>query len=811
MSVVRSLLRIAARGVAAALLAGTMLARGSVPAQTPEVPPGAWHALPDTRLDQAKRGDGTPMLPQALPGGTESGIAGVYAYSGGALDATRGRIMIVRTGGHVDWAGNQVVAFDIPTKKWLLLQDYSKDYPRYRGAPCRKGSDGAYADPPVPKGCSRATEPAAAVYKDGSPASLHTYGNQAHMPTVDAVLSAGGLRWWDAEPANATWWWKPEKGWESKPSRRPGGYTGVMIWDGDAKVVWYRSSQQFAAYDPAADAWKMYFTGPAGRDHSESSAFALDPAGHKLYRFTRKTGPPWGLQVLDLKSPSTPETTLATTGDTQVESVTGAGLIWDADLPGLVAFGKSADGQRGAIYTLDVAQNPAAWKRDEVSESAAAPPVPSPSGTWGRFVRYEGRYYVTMSPRQDVWVYTPAWKVAPTPTPRARARGLYAPATRVALAADASPKAAPGTSVPPAMAAPTSGPLPANTWVTVPQPPPGKAPLARSGKHARATYDTKRGRLLITGGDRDGSDAGNASVWSVNLADGTAEELSPMCRPAPELMPNFPDNVVWAYDSRRDQAVLLRGFFFGLSRGQAVCKRDDPNIVRTDLLFDLASRTWQPPPWPVSPLGLGSDSGGPTFGVYDEATDHVYAYKWDGAWGGNMLILNRANNSWERIRFGESPRDGPVRNAYCVRSQMALEPGKAIYMSCISNKKPMLVRFDLAKKSATGLEMPEGYVAPPTDQETYMVFDPRARVLLHPFVPNLAGVVSTLYVYDLDAKGWSARPVPTDQSPRVFGNLAAWDPESGALVLYGGHGTTIGEGVRLVPGPVTWRYRYVKE
>jgi hypothetical protein len=357
---------------------------------------------------------------------------------------------------------------------------------------------------------------------------------------------------------------------------------------------------------------------------------------------------------------------------------------------------------------------------------------------------------------------------------------------------------------PAAREAPATGALPANTWVAVPQPPPGKAPLSPSGKHARGAYDTKRGRLLITGGDRDGSDAGNASVWSVNLADGSAEELSPMCRPEPELMPNFPDNVVWAYDSRRDQAILLRGFFFPLSRGLAVCKREDANIVRDDLVFDLASRTWRPAPWPVSPMGVGSDASGPSFGVYDEATDSVYAYKWDGAWGANMLILNRATNSWERIRLG-------LRNAYCLRSQMAHEPGKALYMSCISKKTPVLVRFDLAKKSATGLPMPDGYVAPSTDQETYMVFDPRVRVLLHPFVPSLAGVLSTLYVYDLDAKSWSERPVPKDLPQRVFGNLAAWDPGSGALVLYGGHSTTGRDGVRITISPVTWRYRYVKE
>ena len=672
------------RVVAAALLVGCVTA----PAQAQHPAPGSWQTLPNTSLDQSKRADGAPLLPLTLPGGTESGIAGVYAYSGGAFNATRDQILIVRTGGHADWAGNQVLAFDIPERKWILLQDYSREYPKYHGVPCRRAADGSFMDPPVPKGCSQATEPAVNIYRDGTPASLHTYGNQTYMPTVDAVLTAGGLRWWDAEPANATWWWKSDKGWISKASRRPGGYAGVMVWDPEAKLVWFRSSRELASYDPAADVWQSRFSMQPGGNHTESSALALDPTGRKLYRFARKTAAPWGLRVIDLKNLSGKETTLPTTGDTQVESVTGAGLVWDPDLAGLVAFGRSADGKRGAIYSLDLSQNPAAWKRHDPPGSND-PPGPNTTGTWGRFARYEGRYYVTMSPKQDVWVFTPPWKTAPPPA-RAQTPRLYAAA--VGAAADDTPAA---------KDAPAPGALPANTWVAVPQPPPGKAPLARAGKHARGAYDTKRGRLLITGGDRDGSDAGNASVWSVSLADGSAEELSPMCRPEPELMPNFPDNVVWAYDSRRDQAILLRGFFFPLSRGVAMCKRDDPNVVRADLVFDLATRTWLPAPWSVSPMGVGSDSSGPTFGVYDEPTDSVYAYKWDGAWGANMLILNRATNAWERVRLG-------LRNAYCLRSQMALEPGKALYMSCISKKIPVLLRFDLGKKSATGLPHARG-------------------------------------------------------------------------------------------------------
>jgi hypothetical protein len=783
--------------VVAALLAGGMLGTVSGQSPTPAPAPGTWQALPNSRLDQAKRADGTPLLPNPLPAGSESGL-GVFSYSGATLDERRGQIILVRTGGHADWAGNQVIAFDIPSAKWVLLEDYSRAYPKYSGPPCKRGPDGAFVDPPTPPRCSQVTEPAVDQYRDGSPASLHTYGNQAYMPPVDAVLSAGGLRWWDAEPANQTWWWAHGKGWISKPSRRPGGYSGIMIWDPTAKLVWYRSAAAFASYDPTADSWRVHFQMRAGADHTESSAFALDKEGQKLYRFSRKpAGGPWGVRVIDLKSPSTRETTIETTGDTQVETIKGAGLVWDPALPGLVAYGKSANGQKGALYTLDLRETPAVWRRHDPPNDVHPPP-PHSTGTWGRFARYGGRYYITTSPLQDVWVFTPPWGT-PAPPRAARPR----PYAALSGAADAEQAPATDTASPPAKGA---EPLPANTWVPIPQPPPGKAPLARGGKHARGAYDTRRGRLLITGGDRDGSDGGNGSVWSANLADGTAEELSPMCRPAPELMPNFPDNVVWAYDTKRDQALLLRGYFFAQARGMTVCKRDDHQIVRQDLVFDVESRTWQPAPWPVSPLGPGSDSAGPTFGVYDEITDSLYAYKWDGAWGGNMLILHRDSNTWERVRFSGKRE----RSAYCLRSQPALEPGKALYMSCLS-KGPVLIRFDLKSKSATALDMPEDYKAPTTDQETYMVFDPNARVVLHPFTPNLAGVMTTLYIYDVETKKWSERPVPTEMSPRVFGNLAAWDPQSGALVLYGGHSTTIAPGVRLLIAPVTWRYRYVKE
>jgi len=104
--------------------------------------------------------------------------------------------------------------------------------------------------------------------------------------------------------------------------------------------------------------------------------------------------------------------------------------------------------------------------------------------------------------------------------------------------------------------------IPVNTWTLVPALPEGTPPTKRAGKHLRVLWDSQRSRHVITAGDSFGSDAGQPAVRSFDATTGLSTILSPSCIPAPGLMPNWPDNVGWCHDTKRDKYLMFRGFYF---------------------------------------------------------------------------------------------------------------------------------------------------------------------------------------------------------------------------------------------------------
>jgi hypothetical protein len=76
-----------------------------------EVPVGTWKELPGTKLKDAWASWGQP---EHLPQGSVTGASSmITAWNSGALDTKRGLFVMPRGGGHADWAGNQVIAFDV--------------------------------------------------------------------------------------------------------------------------------------------------------------------------------------------------------------------------------------------------------------------------------------------------------------------------------------------------------------------------------------------------------------------------------------------------------------------------------------------------------------------------------------------------------------------------------------------------------------------------------------------------------------------------------------------------------------------------
>ncbi len=348
--------------------------------------------------------------------------------------------------------------------------------------------------------------------------------------------------------------------------------------------------------------------------------------------------------------------------------------------------------------------------------------------------------------------------------------------------------------------------------------------MARGGKHARLAYDSKRHRMVLAGGDRDGSDAGNNSVWAFTVGS-AATQLSPLCRPYPDWIPSFPDNVTWVYDSVRDRMLIMPGYFTDLPRLQTVCGRSDDRVLRRLRpdgtyskeagLFNLTSNAWAPPTWPYpDELGYGGDQQ-TNWGAYDPQKDMVVRFYWDGAHGNNLQRLHLATNTWSRFKLpqgtgGTTTERSRIRNTYATTSQPALDvQGRSIYVVAKSTMSSQvewrLLRVNVDTGIAERIALPAGFIGPDVGDggtDLLLSFDPVNRVLIHTLFPSLAGDVSAVYVCHVDAgHRWTTVPLPrTAPAPPLKANVGGFDAGRGSLVLIGGHAVTKADGSRT-PSP----------
>jgi hypothetical protein len=378
--------------------------------------PGIWQELPGTAFTASSvfcANPGAPgppnCLPKSLPnGGNNIPGAAISAWVDGDYDPATGRLIVPRGGGHGDWAGNQVVAFNARTHTWEYLAPYSAAYP--------------------PMGTGLPDSAFTPVYPDGSPASVHSYGCQAWMPWLDQFYSGGGIYW--NPPGNSTpqspFWWSPAGGFSlsswTRKAIRPGGYGCSAIADPATQRVLLRLAGLLTAYNPATDTYTTLFSQAAGGDAFAQSALALDPASRKLYRIA--AGTVGALKVADLNSLALKEAILSTEGDTQIQTIAGAGLIWDAGR--LVGFGPGPVSGTGALYTLDPArcgltgQPKCRWQR-HVPPDGIDPPRGAVQGIWKKWFRHGCDFYLVGAGTLNVWKIRPAWTTdacAPTPPPR---------------------------------------------------------------------------------------------------------------------------------------------------------------------------------------------------------------------------------------------------------------------------------------------------------------------------------------------------------------------------------------------------------
>lgn len=323
------------------------------------LPPGHWYEAPSSAL--------TPVL--ADPAAAKI----VGAWGGGALDTKR-NLMVIWGGGHADYWGNEVYAFDINGLSWSRL-----DEPSCGVSTCPKE---------VPD------------YPDGRPTSRHTYNNLQYIPAVDRFMSFGiGAAWGtgnfggpqtDAYDLDTRRW--------SRKTPNPtnaSSTSGLTAYDSKTGRVWVNRRnglKTLAVYDPSTDTWEGpygNYTPPLGM------TAAIDPGRQIMVAIGQN-----GVRVWDLTRPGNP-TAVESANSAFLETVKSPGFEFDPTINKFVAWTGGA-----SVFVLD--PDTWAWTTIEpAAGSAVVPPAQVTNGTFGRF-RYVPKYdaYVLVNGvKQNVYFY----------------------------------------------------------------------------------------------------------------------------------------------------------------------------------------------------------------------------------------------------------------------------------------------------------------------------------------------------------------------------------------------------------------------
>lgn len=699
--------------------------------------PGEWYEVPNSHL--------RAVLPSPKPPGDPRMI--MWAWNGGTYDTVRDALILPAGGGHEDYGGNEVYAFSIGSLSWQRLTDPS-------------------AAPIYPDEQGREEAP------DGRPASRHNYSGVAFLADVDKVFITGGSLWSPAGGGSAGAWTfdVPSRTWQRRADAPGSQVTAMAAYDPVSGLAYALvQNGTLAAYDPRKNRWSP---------QSSIDWAGFDPARTMVVHPTRRmllvigAGEVFGYGLG--KSGAGGARAISTAGGEPIVNAQGPGVAYDPVTDRLVGWMGGGD-----VYSLDLGTR--RWTR----HAPANGPVPGPAphtGTFGRwqYVPSKNLFIGVNSIDENVWLYRFA----------ARDGAPRAAAPAGAGSGGAAPPPAGAT------APETRLVLPERTWVSRPLGTgyggPGLRPYG--SKHTRLLFDSRRGRMVLTGGDYPNphiSDDGNQMVWAMDLGAGsnpTWQLIGPWCN-GPE-QPGRPDTVLWVYDSKRDRGLVMPGFYF-ITQGEG---SECPGVkdLPDPMFFDFATSRWQRVPFGPPPRGYGGD-GGASFGVYDPVSDSVYRLRTGGDTN-VMEILSLQTNRWSVRSVGLPPTGNREQSAIDVE-------GRNIYF--VNRFLKVLVRYSIRGGGVDLIPLPK-QAQPPQEEdlETYLAFDPLNRVVLYPNNHEYSGRIYGLGIYHVDTKKWEWEAMPAGP-PFVQGNVLGFDPENNVMLLYGGK-----DGSDAGLPQVYWLYRY---
>jgi hypothetical protein len=341
-----------------------------------ELPADSWFAAPNTPFMAACD------IPAHEPLHGNSGCGSVItAWSSAAWDADRSQLLLFG-GGHDDYWGNEVYAFQPATMSWQIVKEASASIT----------PDNQNQDP----------------LDDGTPVSRHTYDGLQYLTGPHRFLSFGGAMARNGFSTTVTWtldldsgtWTNMQPGGEGTPFNGANGtYWMGTAYDPVSEQLFYKSEAGFSIYDVAGNAWSRVLDGGYPPLYPQWSASSyrrgvIDPKRRLFFAFGEDPEVQvfvWSIDDQEAVS----EQWLSTGGDALL-SYGAAGVDYDPTADTMVAWAG------GAPWVMDMTTK--VWT-DKNGEGAPAEQVNQ--GTYGRW-RYVPRYNVFIlvnAPDEDVRFY----------------------------------------------------------------------------------------------------------------------------------------------------------------------------------------------------------------------------------------------------------------------------------------------------------------------------------------------------------------------------------------------------------------------
>ncbi|MDT8383062.1 MAG: hypothetical protein RRB22_01460 [Gammaproteobacteria bacterium] len=327
-----------------------------------DLQPGHWLEVPNTNLSQ--------VYPASIPAETRgnSGPTSIMqAWSGGAYDTKRDRLM-VWGGGHQDYGGNELYAFDTNTLAWERITEPSASTPT----------------------CEN-------YMPDGQPAITHTYNQIQYSPNTDSFTRVTGGFWgsncpWDiiSQSYEATDIFDIETKTWTRGTQHPSisNSTGLIsAVDAATGHIWVHGTYgggKLFEYNPKKDQW----TARSGNRYLEVNATAaIDPERRLMVAVGGYNGQRQIL-VWDLTQKYGNAYIPTTSGDSILENSSASGFVYDPTIKKFVGWTESS-----SVYTLD----PTTWVWEKVDAAPTNTVIPS---TKGRGVNGRFRYI----PSKNVYI-----------------------------------------------------------------------------------------------------------------------------------------------------------------------------------------------------------------------------------------------------------------------------------------------------------------------------------------------------------------------------------------------------------------------